>query len=79
MNDINESSMKYTLEEHLHYLGQKNKEVAELCALWSILEKDLTDKLSQSSRVFPYYSKHDVTHSKSIITNIGYHRQILFC
>ena len=71
MNDINESSMKYTLEEHLHYLGQKNKEVAELCALWSILEKDLTDKLSQSSRVFPYYSKHDVTHSKSIITNIG--------
>lgn len=71
MRDFNESSMKYTLEEHLYCLGQKYKEVHELCALWSILEKDLTNKLSQSSRVFPFFSKHDVSHSKSIITNIG--------
>lgn len=64
-------SIKYTLINRLEELSASSEEVSDLFALWKIIEKDLTDKLSNTSRVFPYFSKHDVSHSKTLITNIS--------
>ncbi len=64
-------SIKYTLINRLEELSCNNKEVNELYVLWKVIEKDLTEKLSETNRFFPYFSKHDVSHSKALITNIS--------
>ena len=68
---MNNDNLKYTLIDHFELLSSNNKEVKDLYMLWTIIEQELTDKLSQSRHFFPFFSKHGVSHSKTIITNIG--------
>lgn len=63
-------NMQLTLEEHFQAFSNEYEQVREVYSLWIILKKDISEKLNNVSRTFPYYSKHDATHSKTIITNI---------
>ncbi len=71
MSYCKDSSMKYTLNDRLEDLSVEHQEVKELFTLWKVIEKDLSDKLSETNRIFPHFSRHDVNHSKSLITNIS--------
>lgn len=62
--------MQYTLEEHFKNLGDKYEQVNEVYCLWTLLKKDISEKLGSVYRVFPYFSRHDSSHSRTIITNI---------
>lgn len=62
--------MQYTLEEHFKDLSDKYEQVNEVYCLWTLLKKDISEKLGSVYRVFPYFSRHDVSHSRTIITNI---------
>lgn len=66
----NQSMMNYTLEEHFKSYSEKYEQVREIYSLWTLLKKDISEKLNNVYRVFPYFSKHDVSHSRTIITNI---------
>lgn len=63
-------SMNYTLEEHFKDYSDKYEQVSEVYSLWILLKKDFSEKLNNVYRTFPYFSKHDVSHSRTIITNI---------
>ncbi len=62
--------MQFTLEEHFKNLGDKYDQVNEVYCLWTLLKKDISEKLGSVYRVFPYFSRHDASHSRTIITNI---------
>ncbi len=55
-------------EERLNrfFYDQKQK----VYCLWTLLKRDISEKLSSVYRVFPYFSRHDASHSRTIITNI---------
>jgi hypothetical protein len=59
-----------TLEKHLEILGQEFKAYEELYSSWITAKRLLTKLLSSISMVFPHYSMHDDSHSKTIIQNI---------
>ena len=54
--------MNYTLEEHFKDYSDKYEQVSEVYSLWILLKKDLSEKLNNVYRTFPYFSKHDVSH-----------------
>ncbi len=59
-----------TLEKHFKNLAEKEEDSQRLISLWDILKKDLVERLSSSRSVFVYFSLHDATHSRKIITMI---------
>lgn len=67
---MGQNNMQYTLEEHFESLSEKYEQVKEVYCLWTLLKRDISEKLSSVYRVFPYFSRHDASHSRTIITNI---------
>ncbi|MFR0018740.1 MAG: hypothetical protein ACLRU3_02170 [Paraclostridium sp.] len=61
---------KYKLETHLKVLCDDNEEYTSLFASWNLGRQTYKELLSTVKIHFPHYSKHDHTHSESIITNI---------
>lgn len=59
-----------TLEKHLESFREKDEANKDLVSAWSILKRMLVDNLSSIERYFPHYSKHDASHSVTIIRNI---------
>jgi len=51
-------------------LSEKYEQVNEVYCLWTLLKRDISEKLSSIYRVFPYFSRHDASHSRTIVTNI---------
>ena len=62
--------MQFTLEEHFKCLSEMYEQVKEVYCLWTLLKRDISEKLSSVYRIFPYFSRHDASHSRTIITNI---------
>lgn len=67
---MEQNNMMFTLEEHFKNLSEKYEQVREVYSLWVLLKKDISEKLNNVYRSFPYFSKHDASHSRTIITNI---------
>ena len=63
-------NMPLTLEQHFKFLSDRYFDVGELYSLWTLLRKDLEDRLPHSRGVFVHYSLHDATHSRSVIRAI---------
>lgn len=63
-------NMQFTLEEHFKNLSESYEQVTDVYCLWNLLKKDISEKLINTYRNYPYFSKHDASHSKTIITNI---------
>lgn len=60
----------YTLEKHLKFLSETDKEFELLYSIWDLNKRNLTNGLNVVSGSFPNYSIHDVSHSMTIIDNI---------
>ena len=60
----------YTLEKHLKYLSDNDKEYELLYSIWDLNKKNLTQGLNVVSINYPNFSLHDVSHSYSILDNI---------
>ena len=60
----------YTLEKHLRLLSEADKDYELLYSIWSLNKRNLENGLSTIGYNFPHYSKHDISHSMSIINNI---------
>ena len=60
----------YTLEKHLKFLAENDKDYELLYSIWSLNKKNLTQGLNLISASFPNYSVHDISHSMRIIDNI---------
>lgn len=69
-NFTNKFNMQITLEEHLYHMSIEYNTVKEIYSLWLILKKDLEAKMNNANFVFPFYSRHDSSHSHTLITNI---------
>ena len=63
-------NIKYTLEEHLKFLANEDKDYELLCSIWDLNKRNLTQGLNLVSSSFPHYSIHDANHSMTIIDNI---------
>lgn len=63
-------SKNYTLEKHLKFLSETDKEYELLYSIWDLNKRNLTNGLNVVSASFPNYSIHDVSHSMTIIDNI---------
>lgn len=63
-------NMQFTLEEHFKDLSDNYEDVNDVYCLWNLLKRDITEKLTGIYRSYPYFSKHDASHSRTIITNI---------
>lgn len=68
MNNL--CNYNYTLEKHLKYLCDNDKEYELLYSIWDLNKKNLTQGLNVVSTNYPNYSLHDSSHSYSIIDNI---------
>ena len=64
------SNYNYTLEKHLKYLCDNDKDYELLYSIWDLNNKNLTQGLNVVSTNYPNYSLHDASHSYSIIDNI---------
>lgn len=60
----------YTIEQHLEEICARNRVFEILNAVWKLNKSNLTNALSTVSHVFPHYSRHDHSHSETIISNI---------
>lgn len=69
MNDTNYNK-NYTLEKHLKSLSETDKDYELLYSIWGLNKKNLTQGLNLVSNAYPHYSKHDISHSMTIINNI---------
>lgn len=65
-----ENIYNYTLEKHLKYLSDNDKEYELLYSIWDLNKKNLTQGLNVVSANYPNYSLHDSSHTYSIIDNI---------
>lgn len=64
------SHKNYTLEKHLKSLSEMDKDYELLYSIWGLNKQNLTQGLSLISSTYPHYSKHDISHSMTIINNI---------
>lgn len=60
----------YTLEKHLKFLSEIDKDYELLYSIWELNKKNLTQGLNLVSNTYPHYSKHDISHSMTIVNNI---------
>lgn len=65
-----EKNTPYTLMEHLKYLSEKNEDFKSLYSSWNIDYGVIKDAISCINMNFPHYSKHDESHSKTILRNV---------
>lgn len=70
IKDTYRYNMPVTLEKHFENLAQGYPAVQELYSLWTLLKKQIEEKLIYSSGVFVNYSHHDKKHCLSIIQSI---------
>ena len=59
-----------SLEDHIKELASKNSANQELYSCWLIAKIEYAKLLETVKLSFPFYSRHDVSHSQSIIHNI---------
>lgn len=62
--------LPYKLETHLYEICNNNSTYANLLSVWNINKKMCQDVLSNVVVNYPHYTKHDISHSEAIITNI---------
>lgn len=60
----------YTLEKHLKLLSEADKDYELLYSIWWLNKQNLSQGLNVISNIFPHYSKHDISHSMTIVNNI---------
>ena len=60
----------YTLEKHLKFLSEMDKDYELLYSIWGLNKQNLTQGLNLVSNTYPHYSKHDISHSMTIVNNI---------
>ena len=60
----------YTLEKHLKSLSEMDKDYELLYSIWGLNKQNLTQGLNLISSAYPHYSKHDISHSMTILNNI---------
>ena len=60
----------YTLEKHLKFLSEIDKDYELLYSIWGLNKRNLTQGLNLISSSYPHYSKHDISHSMTIVNNI---------
>ena len=65
-----EMVLPYKLEHHLIELCNSNAAYINLLSVWNINKKKCQDVLSTVVMNYPHYTKHDISHSEAIITNI---------
>ena len=69
MND-NTYYKNYTLEKHLKSLSEMDRDYELLYSIWGLNKQNLAQGLNLVSNAYPHYSKHDISHSMTIINNI---------
>lgn len=62
--------LPYKLEQHLIEICNSNTTYANLLSVWNINKKMCQDVLSTVILNYPHYTKHDISHCDTIITNI---------
>lgn len=62
--------LPYKLEQHLVEICSSNSAYENLLSVWNINKKICDDVLSNVVINYPHYTKHDISHCESIITNI---------
>lgn len=62
--------LPYKLEQHLIEICNSDATYANLLSVWNINKKMCQDVLSTVVMNYPHYTKHDISHSEAIITNI---------
>lgn len=62
--------LPYKLEQHLIEICNSNAVYANLLSVWNINKKMCQDILSTVLMNYPHYTKHDISHCETIITNI---------
>lgn len=65
-----EIKLPYKLEQHLGEICKSNAAYEDLLSVWNINKKMCQDILSTIVMNYPHYTKHDISHSEAIITNI---------
>lgn len=60
----------FGIEDHLIESCSKNPEYEHLYSIWILEKKHLSQELEGIERNFPYFSSHDVSHSRAIISSI---------
>ena len=63
-------SSKITLENHLENLCNVYKEYRVLVNFWEISKQKIENVLNSVAMLFPHYSMHDASHSRSVLLNI---------
>ena len=66
----NTNYKNYTLEKHLKFLSEMDKDYELLYSIWGLNKQNLTQGLNIVSNTYPHYSKHDISHSMTIVNNI---------
>ena len=66
----NELLLPYKLEQHLNEICTNNPAYENLLSVWNINKKTCQDVLSTVIVNYPHYTKHDISHCETIITNI---------
>lgn len=69
MND-NTYYKNYTLEKHLKSLAETDRDYELLYSIWRLNKQNLPQGLNLVSSTYPHYSKHDISHSMTIVNNI---------
>lgn len=62
--------LPYKLEQHLVEICCSNSAYENLLSVWNINKKICEDLLSNVVMNYPHYTKHDISHCESIITNM---------
>ena len=62
--------LPYKLEQHLIDICSSNSAYENLLSVWNINKKICEDVLGNVVMNYPHYTKHDISHCESIITNI---------
>ncbi len=62
--------LPYKLEQHLTEICNIDAAYADLLSVWNINKKMCQDVLSTVVMNYPHYTKHDISHCETIITNI---------
>lgn len=66
----NSKYMPYKMETHLTEICSENDIYTNLLDSWHINKKTCLNVLNNVSFNYPHYTKHDISHSEAIITNI---------
>ncbi len=69
MDELN-INQNYTLEKHLKFLSEKDKDYELLYSIWDLNKRNLNKGLNLISASYPHYSMHDYSHSITIMDNI---------